>query len=530
MQAFTQLYRAIDETTKTNEKIAAMQAYFMQANAADAAWAVYFLSGQKLQRLVKTNDLRAWAAELANIPLWLLEESYEWVGDLGETLAAVIDQNEIEVDGSLADWVEHKLKPLKAMPPEEQKVFVCQYWQQMTSAQRFVLNKLITGSLRVGVSQKLLVRAVSAASTVPIETIAHRLMGNWKPTPQFYSSLTDPSQQTVADFQPYPFCLANQVEGQVESLGRVDEYIAEWKWDGIRAQVIRRGGQLYIWSRGEDRLEERYPELASLAMCVPDGTVLDGEILGWKDDRPLSFADLQRRIGRKTVGKKLLAEVPVNFVAFDLLEYDGVDQRQQHLKVRRGYLEQIVSQASCPVLQASRTLAAADWQQLGETRQQCRELGSEGLMLKHVESVYSSGRVRGTWWKWKIEPYTIDAVLTAAQRGHGRRASLYTDYTFSLWKDGALIPFAKAYSGLTDAELRKVDNFVRRHTLERYGPVRSVAPELVMEIAFENIQVSKRHKSGIAVRFPRILRWRTDKSPADANTLEQLIALADLKL
>ncbi len=526
MRDFCLLYQAIDQTTKTNEKVEVMQHYFARAKPADAAWAVYFLSGQKLKRLINTAKLRIWASEEANIPLWLLEETYEWVGDLGETLAAVIADSDADVQGSLCDWVEEKLLPLASMSDHEQQAAVKNYWKQMTSVQRFVLNKLITGSFRIGVSQRLLTRAIASVAKLSVESVAHRLMGNWSPTPQFYSDLIDPTKQSVANYLPYPFCLANPIESSVEQLGQSDDYLVEWKWDGIRAQVIKRDDELYIWSRGEERIEDRFPELVNLREDLPNGTVLDGEILAFKDGRPLAFAELQRRIGRKTIGKKLMADVPVEFVAFDCLEYDGEDIRQHPLSQRRERLQTIVEQASQAAIQVSPTIVASNWDGLEAMRQQCRQYEAEGLMLKPYSSTYAVGRTRGAWWKWKIDPYTIDAVLTAAQRGHGRRASMYTDYTFSLWDNGRLVTFAKAYSGLTDSEMRQVDQFVRQNTLDRFGPVRTVEPLLVMELAFENLQASKRHKSGVAVRFPRILRWRHDKKPEQANTLDELRRLA----
>ena len=526
MKDFTRLYQAIDRTTKTGEKVAAMEAYFAAAPSADAAWAVYFLGGQKLQRLVNTTRLRQWACEAAELPAWLLEESYEWVGDLGETLAAVVPEAESTAEGGLAEWVEGRLLPLRRMDEAGQREAVLAAWRELDQPQRLVFNKLITGSFRVGVSQGLLVRAVAAVAGVSVEAVSHRLMGRWSPSADFYEQLVSPEEYAASDFQPYPFCLAQQIEGDVRQLGEAADYVAEWKWDGIRAQLIRRGGKFFAWSRGEERVEERFPELAAAAPLLPDGTVLDGEILAWGDGAPRPFADLQRRIGRKTVGKKLLAEVPVSFVAFDLLEFAGVDLRARPLAERRAQLERVVAAADSPAVQLSRRVELYSWEELAEARAACRERAAEGLMLKRLDSPYAVGRVRGVWWKWKIEPYSVDAVMTAAQRGHGRRASLYTDYTFSLWEGGELVPFAKAYSGLTDEELRRVDAFVRQNTLERFGPVRTVKPALVMEIAFENLQVSKRHKSGVAVRFPRILRWRLDKTPPQADTLETLKRLA----
>jgi DNA ligase-1 len=393
-----------------------------------------------------------------------------------------------------------------------------------------VWNKLITGAFRVGVSQNLVVRALARAGGVDEPAVAHRLMGAWDPTPEFYTRLFGADTSDADASRPYPFYLAYALEAEPESLGDAGEWQAEWKWDGIRAQMIRRRGSVYLWSRGEELITERFPELARAAGLLPDGTVLDGEILPWKEGAPLPFAQLQRRIGRKVLGPKILAEVPVVLLAYDLLEIEGRDVREEPLRWRRARLEELI--ASLPSgatdrIPLSPIVPAGDWDAVLEAYRGARERASEGLMLKRLDSPYRTGRRRGDWWKWKVEPFTLDAVMVYAQRGHGRRASLYTDYTFAVWKEGELVPFAKAYSGLTDAEIRQVDAWVRRNSLQKFGPVRTVKPELVFELAFEGIQRSPRHKSGVAVRFPRIVRWRTDKKPEDADSLETIIGLLE---
>jgi DNA ligase-1 len=390
-----------------------------------------------------------------------------------------------------------------------------------------VWNKLITGAFRVGVSQRLVIQALAQASGVDEKVIAHRFMGEWEPTGAFYRQLVALEAGDAAASRPYPFFLAFPVEGEPEDLlGDVSGWQVEWKWDGIRAQLVRRAGQTFLWSRGEELVTDRYPEVAAIGESIPDGTVLDGELLPWKDGAVLPFAHLQRRIGRKALGKKMLAEVPVIFLAYDLLEIEGEDVREQPIQWRRARLEALVRSVRHERLLLSERVAAASWAALRALRDQSRSRGVEGLMLKRLSSPYQVGRRRGDWWKWKIEPYTVDAVLIYAEQGTGKRAGLYTDYTFGVWNDqGELVPFAKAYSGLTDAEIRAVDAFVRRNMLERFGPVRSVKPELVFELAFEDIRPSARHKSGIAVRFPRILRWRHDKPPAEADSLATIRAL-----
>ena len=393
---------------------------------------------------------------------------------------------------------------------------------------RFVVMKLITGAFRVGVSKRLVTRAIAKTSGLSPDVVSHRLMGNWDPTPEFYTSLVDPDGPDASASQPYPFCLAHPIDLEVgpESLGRPDQYFAEWKWDGIRGQVIRRDDQTFIWSRGEELMENRWPEIEEAAEGLPNGCVIDGEILAsLPDGEVLPFAQLQRRIARKKVGKKLLSEVPVIFHAFDLLEHGGVDLRSEPLSCRREKLEKVLCNVTHPNLRATKLIDSDSWDQLATIRETSRAKNAEGLMLKRKDGLYDVGRVRGTWWKWKIAPHTIDAVLIYAQKGHGKRASLFSDYTFALWDGETLVPIAKAYSGLDDKEIRKVDQFVRKNTNDTFGPVRSVTPELVMEIAFEGLQRSTRHKSGIATRFPRILRWRHDKQAKDANHLNDLLAL-----
>lgn len=528
MIRFAKLYQAIDSTTKTNEKLAALETYFASASPADAAWATYFLAGNKPKQLVPTKLLRQWAAAEANIPDWLFEESYHAVGDLAETLALVVPTGNSVEDLSLTQWIEQRLMPLRAMDEAAQRDAITTIWKQTPASMRLVVMKLITGAFRVGVSKQMVTRALAAHSGISGDVISHRLMGTWKPTPEFFSRLIDPDVLDTLASQPYPFCLAHpiDIEQGPESLGDVGNYIAEWKWDGIRGQLIRRANLSFIWSRGEELMEHRWPEIEAASESLPSGTVLDGEILAsLASGEVLPFAQLQRRIGRKTVSKKLLSEVPVVFYAFDLLEQAGTDIRHLPLAERRVRLESLMATIEHPSLRVTQLIQANSWDEWATQRSASREMKAEGLMLKRKDSVYDVGRVRGTWWKWKIAPYSIDAVLIYAQKGHGKRASLYTDYTFALWDGDSLVPVAKAYSGLEDQEIQQVDRFIRRNTRETFGPVRSVTPTLVMEIAFEGLQRSTRHKSGIATRFPRIARWRHDKQPTDANTLQDLFAL-----
>jgi DNA ligase-1 len=615
MHDFAALYAALDETNKTNEKVEALIRYFGAADPADAAWALYFLIGRRPRQAVPMPKLRAWAVEAAGIPDWLFGESYDAVGDFAETVALLLEglggrrsegtgaggregretwgpgggERERPAGGetdarppassrqppaaSLAAWVEDVLLPLRSLPEEQQRRVILDSWAALDGRERFVWNKLLTGAFRVGVSQRLVVRALAAVSGVADAAIAHRLMGEWAPGAAFYSALLAKETGDTDISRPYPFFLAHPIESRLraaesaagtaglgpeqeavspaisaaalqQALGDVREWQAEWKWDGIRAQLIRRAGRTFIWSRGEELVTERFPEIAAAGELLPDGTVLDGEILPWSGG-VLPFAQLQRRIGRKTLGKRILAEVPVVFLAYDLLERGGVDVRTSPLSERRAALEGLLegmgrqsageietpedresggAQGALSLL-LSPLVPAPTWDALAAAWAGARARNVEGLMLKRRSSPYRVGRQRGDWWKWKVDPFTVDAVLMYAERGSGKRASLYTDYTFGLWDGDRLVPFAKAYSGLTDAEIRQVDAFVRRHTVEKFGPVRTVTPALVFELAFEGIQRSTRHKSGVAVRFPRILRWRTDKPIGEADTLEAVRAL-----
>ncbi len=532
MKLFTELYVELDQTNKTNEKIEALRFYFEHASAADAAWAFYFLSGRKPRQIVPSKKLREWAIEQAGIPEWLYLESRDTVGDSAETIALLLPNNATVDETPLHELVEKELLPLRKSAEEIQKDAVIDAWSRMNYSQRLVYNKLISGSFRVGVSQQLVLRALSQISELPPDVLAHRAMGEWEPTPEFFYQLLDPNvdENETPIARPYPFHLAHQADVPIDELGNLSDWEAEWKWDGIRSQVIKRSGEVFVWSRGEDLITERFPELAAAAALMPDGTVLDGEILPWLDDRVLPFTELQKRIGRKNLSAKILAEVPVILQAYDLLEFEGQDLRATEFRNRRELLERFIGQAAddvSKIIKLTESVVAADWAHLAKVREKSRSLGVEGFMLKRRDSPYRTGRHRGDWWKWKIDPLTIDAVLIYAQKGTGKRANLFTDYTFAVWKGSELVPFAKAYSGLTDAEIRKVDRYVRDNTIETFGPVRSVKPTLVFEIAFEALQRSTRHKSGVAVRFPRILRWREDKRVEQADSLETIFAMLD---
>jgi DNA ligase 1 len=525
MKGFARLYAALDETTATNEKIAALVEYFRSAPAADAAWAVHFLSGRRPKRLISSRNLRSWAAEAAAVPGWLFEESYHQVGDLAETITLLLPPAGESSELPLSHWIEQRLLRLRGEDEDVQREVMLQAWRELDRRQSLVWNKLMTGNFRVGAAQRLVIRSLAEISGVDEGVIAHRLMGSWEPTPEFFQRLLAPDTRDADVSRPYPFFLAHPLEDQPQALGDIADWLLEWKWDGIRAQLIRRGGRTFLWSRGEELLAGRFPEIEAVGALLPDGTVIDGELLPWLDDGPLPFAQLQRRIGRKNLGQKMMGEVPVVLIAYDLLEEAGIDLRTSPLAERRHRLGTLVATLPGDRIMLSEPVSVPSWDSAVQARLRARQVGAEGLMLKRLASEYGVGRRRGDWWKWKVDPLTVDAVLIYAQPGSGKRAGLFTDYTFGVWEADHLVPFAKAYSGLTDEEIRKVDAFVRRNTLEKFGPVRTVKPELVVELHFEGIQRSSRHKSGIAVRFPRIGRWRTDKKAEEADTIETVRSL-----
>ncbi|MCC4307047.1 ATP-dependent DNA ligase [Alcanivorax marinus] len=527
MQAFAALFAELDATTRTRVKLDAMKDYFEQVGPTDGAWAVYVLTGRRMKRLIGARKLRDWLGEASGLPDWLVEETYQHVGDLAETVSLLMDDGEDRpaVEGSLAEWVEEGVLALRGLDEQDQKARVLAHWRRLPRSACFLYNKLLTGSLRVGVSRGLVERALAELSDRPRALIARRLMGEFEPSADFYRHLLSEERREERDGQPYPFFLASPLESEPPSLGPLTDWQAEWKWDGIRAQLIARPAdaepnQVWLWSRGEEPMAGRFPEVEAAAGALPE-VVLDGELVAWKDG-VLPFSEMQRRIQRKKVGDKLLREVPVAFLAYDLLEYQGRDWRSRPLSERRAALETLIADTDAPALKLSPTVRADDWAALAALRENSREHRVEGLMLKRADSPYRSGRVRGDWWKWKLDPLTLDAVLLYAQPGHGRRANLYTDYTLAVPDGGTYVPIAKAYSGLTDQEIGQLDRWIRRNTVEKFGPVRSLRPHQVFEIAFEGIQPSSRHKSGIALRFPRIARWRQDLTPDQADSLTQV--------
>ncbi|HON67278.1 MAG TPA: ATP-dependent DNA ligase [Phycisphaerae bacterium] len=526
MQRFTNMYFELDATNRTGEKVEILERYFVEAPPRDAAWALLLFSGQKLMRATSTRYLREWVSQETGYPPWLVDESYHVVGDLSETLALLLPDRGHGTQRPLHELVEHFLLPLSRRSDALRRDLIVEAWRELDAHQRFIFHKFLSGSFRVGVSRQLITRALAGVSGLPASVIASRLAGGIEPTEAYYERLLAHDEGEVQDYRPYPFFLAHPFEGSLESLGDLDGWQIEYKWDGIRSQLIHRRTRTLVYSRGEENITDAFPEVREAGAALPDGTVLDGEVLAWEDDRPLPFALLQRRLNRKHEQPRLFAEIPVVFMAYDLLELNGQDIRERPLAERRAELEALVSQMGDSTrLKLSPIVRATRWDDIERLRQESRGMGVEGVMIKGKASAYGVARPRGDWWKYKVDPHEIDAVLIAAQPGSGKRANLFTDYTFGVWRDEELVPVAKAYSGLTDDEIREIDRFVRRHTLAKHGPVRVVQPVLVFQLAFERVQESTRHKAGLALRFPRIARWRRDKTAAEADTVESLRSL-----
>jgi DNA ligase 1 len=524
MKQFADLFTSLDQSNKISDKLEALKNYFLHAQDEDRLWTIALFTHKRPKRQVNTKLLRNWCCELAGIPDWLFEESYQTVGDLAETLSLLLPLKTKTDDHSLSYWINY-LMDMEKSDEAEKKKKILYAWDVMNKDERFIFTKIITGGFRVGVSQNLITQAVADAFEMEKTEVAHRIMGDWQPGKITFQELIQSKNISDDLSRPYPFFLAHPIDRVLEELGQIEDWQIEWKWDGIRGQIINRRGQIFIWSRGEELVTEKFPELLEMASLLPENSVLDGEIISFGDNGPLSFSILQTRIGRKNITNKVLREAPVSFIAYDLLELNGNDLRTLTLSQRRKKLEDIALHIENRKLKLSPLVTSDTWEDLQQLHSKSREMIAEGFMLKRKNSPYEVGRKRGHWWKWKIEPLTIDGVMIYAQKGHGRRANLYSDYTLAVWDGEMLVPFAKAYSGLTDAEIKEVDKYVKQNTKERFGPVRTVKPGLVFEIAFEGIQESPRHKSGIALRFPRIQRWRKDKPIEEANTLDELKAL-----
>jgi DNA ligase-1 len=522
MRKFAALFDKIDQVQSTNEKVLHIKNYFASCSDEDGAWALFFLSGHRIKRLISSRMLLEWSLDLIKFPPWLIEEAYASVGDTAETISLLLPRKETgdsANDLSLSEWMETILKPLQLEPLEKKKDKILFFWKELSTKEIFILNKILTGSFRMGISSLLTLKALSQAIDVPREILSQRVMGNWEPSGEFFKSLKSPEIDKKL-LNPYPFYLAYPFEGSLEALGQLSDWFIEWKYDGIRGQAVIGEEGAALWSRGNELISGQFPELIEAFKKIPPGTILDGEILAYSKGRPLPFAELQKRLGRKNVSKSMIENVPIVFMAYDILEYNGIDLRIKPMLERREILQNLTFLS--PRIKLSELILGTEWEQITSLRLQSREKGVEGLMLKKMDSLYGVGRQKGYWWKYKVEPMTIDAVLIYAQAGTGRRANLFTDYTFAVWKENELIPIAKAYSGLDQKEIDELDKWIRRNTEEKFGPVRKVKPFYAFEIAFEGIQISNRHKSGVALRFPRILRWRKDKTIEECDTLESI--------
>ena len=556
MRRFCDLFFDLDATTSTKEKLRLLKGYFDSAPVQDSVWALSLLMGNRLKRFLSSRDLHHKAQTLVDLPPWLYEESYRHVGDSAELISLLLAQDKSQTpsvaDLGLSEFIETKLLPLKSLEKEAQLEVVEGWWSQLNQKELFILNKLVTGGFRVGVSKTLVIRALSEWSRVEVPTLTQRLMGTWEPTESFFQALIREENQAEVGQSPFPFYLAYPLEEQAElrkaleaqpnleelsgeawgslleaALGSVDDWQIEWKWDGIRCQLVKFGDSVHLWSRGEELVSEQFPELVQAIQPIEGDFILDGEVLAYAEGQPLHFSILQKRLGRKSPGAKTLKEAPVCFMAYDLLAQAGQDLRDEPIAERRKHLANLIEPWKLERFVLSCLVKGTTWTEFYQQRLRSRDLGVEGFMLKRKQSAYKVGRKKGDWWKWKVDPFTVDAVMLYAQPGSGRRANLYSDYTFAVWEPNEtgelrLVPVAKAYSGLTDEEIRKVDHWIRRNTIEKFGPVRSVKPEQVFELAFEGISASKRHKSGVALRFPRIHRWRIDKPAEEADHLEQL--------
>lgn len=521
MKTFANLIQALDSTNKTTLKLEAIRRYLIEADGSDKLWFLALFTGKRPKRNVNTAFMKQWAIEIAQIPEWLFLEAYAAVGDLGETISLILPPPNCAIDRTLSEWMDLIIR-LKDKTEEEKKAFVLEAWDSLPHAERFIFNKLLGGSFRVGVSSKTLINVLATYYDMEPSAVAHTIMGDWKMSDVSFDQLIQGQYTETTLSKPYPFCLAYAVEKEPEGLGSIVDWQVEYKWDGIRGQLIKRQGEVFIWSRGEELVTEQFPEIRDELLRWEGDFVIDGELLAYKERQVLNFSALQQRLNRKNISKKMLEEIPVVVFAYDLLEWEGEDWREKRLSDRRGQLEMLFKRNAATNLQLSQIIASTSWDELKQVRENVRTINSEGLMLKQVDSRYHAGRKKGDWWKWKIDPLTIDAVLVYAQKGSGRRSGYYTDYTFAVKQGDQLVTIAKAYSGLTDKEIQEVSRFVQKNAIEKFGPVRTVKPELVFEIAFEGIGFSNRHKSGVALRFPRIVRWRRDKTAADIDDIADI--------
>ncbi|MBT5377938.1 MAG: ATP-dependent DNA ligase [Opitutae bacterium] len=531
MNHFTQLFQSVDSVSGTNQRIRYLREYFEESKPEDSIWACWFLDGNRVKNLIRLKDLKILVADVCSLPLWLVEDSHEVVGDLAETLSLLLKSFAKGKEPiPLSTVVEKFILPLSSMNVEEKCRTIKDAWARLRPEDLLPYHKLMMGAFRMGISNGNLCRALGDINNVPPAIIAQRMMGKWQPGDRTLQNIIV-SATTEEDLNaPVPFCLASPLMAKVNTLGDNAEWQIEWKWDGIRAQLIKSHSGTLIWSRGGESVGGAFPEILEAAKLLPKGVCLDGEILAWNQNGLMPFHDLQRRLGRKSPGVQIQRTVPTRFIAYDIIRFAGEDLRNKVLVKRRHLLEQLVtSLPSQYPIGISRPVEAGNWEEYQILRDESREKGVEGFMLKHIESRYNPGRKKGGWYKWKIAPLEADMVLVGAQMGHGRRANIFSDYSLAVWHKDELVVVAKAYSGLTDNEILKVDKQIRKTIIGKFGPVRSVKPMIVFQVAFEGVQRSRRRKTGVGLRFPRIQRWRQDKLPEEAGHLDEIMALGQLQ-
>ena len=536
MRNFATLFKELDETAQADLKIEALINYFKKVPPEDLAWTVSLLLGRKIKQVISVKRLRKWSVELTQIPDWLLAECLNNVGDLAETISLILPFEGNSENIPLHVWIEQCIFPLKDQQEEIQKEKIVSFWHQLNSVERFLFNKLVTGSFHVDIPPKLIIKALSSFCSLNEKYISQRLIGNWVPTAGFFNFLcTSNVSDTMANI-PYPFNPVVQLDLKVEDLGNINQWLFEWKWNGIRSQIIKRENKVFIWSHDEDLLNDSFPELYELGSILPDGTVIEGIIIPIRDNILLPSAELKKRIAKRYPVKKILSDIPVSFVAFDLLEFDKEDIRNKSLNQRRNLLKEILNDITDKRIILSGVVECNSWKDLKIARSEAGKKSVDGLMLKRLYSPYSigsetivsamqSGILTTNWYKWKNDPLTINAILLYARLEQGSTSPLFKEYTFALWHDGKLIPFAKTSSGLTDEEIIQVDSFIRKNTLGKFGPVRTVKPELVFKLEFDGIQKSSRNKSGIVVLSPHITRWHHYKKIEEAGSLNSLTIL-----
>ena len=527
MRRFSRLLDGLVYTSSRNAKLALIADYMRAAPDPDRGWALAALTGDLSLPAVKSAAIHAIVDERVDPTLFRMSRDY--VGDLAETVALIwpkrLDQPAEIDDGSLtlAAVVDRLAKLGRAEAP----AVLGDMLDHLDSSGRFALLKLATGGLRVGVSARLAKTGLAQAFGLDVDAVEEVWHAIKPPYAELFAwgqGSERPDPRGTPFFRP--FMLAHPLE---ESTVDLADYAAEWKWDGIRVQIVGTGGEVRLYSRAGDDITATFPDIAEAARGL--NAVLDGEMLVQGEAQgaaehggsAASFNALQQRLGRKNVPAKMLSDYPAFVRLYDLLIDGEEDLREWPWEQRRARLEAFARELDRTRFDVSAIIEAASFDELAETRAGARDAAIEGMMLKRRDSPYVAGRRTGLWYKWKRDPLTVDCVMMYAQRGHGKRSSFYSDYTFGCWSDeGELLPVAKAYSGFTDEELKWLDSFVRNNTLNRFGPVREVQKTLVVELAFDSVHESKRHKSGVAMRFPRIARIRKDKPPEEADTIAGL--------